>query len=99
MLQLVAGRSQTCASAGEKAYYVCADGENPCGRFFEDKDAATEITADIGTWKVISAGYVFGEWIAEVPAPVAPDEPTTPNEPDEPNKPNEPTAPTPIRPG
>lgn len=70
VLQLVAGHSQTCTKPGEKAYYVCADGENPCGRFFEDKDATTEITADIDTWKVIPAGHVFGEWIAEVPASV-----------------------------
>lgn len=69
-LQVVAGHSKTCTVDGAKTYYVCSNGDNPCGRFFEDGEGTTEITVDIDTWKVISAGHTFGEWIDEVAATV-----------------------------
>lgn len=69
-LQVVAGHSKTCTVDGARTYYVCSNGDNPCGRFFEDSEGTIEITVDIDTWKVIPAGHTFGEWIDEVAATV-----------------------------
>lgn len=65
-LQLVLGQSKTCYANGRKTYYVCSNGVNPCGHYFEDSEGTIEITENIDTWKVIPAGHEFGEWVGEV---------------------------------
>lgn len=67
-LKMIVGHSNTCNTVGEKTYYVCSEGEYPCGRYFADNAGATEITENIETWKVIPAGHFFGDWIDEVSA-------------------------------
>lgn len=69
-LNLVAGHSNACYLDGAKTYYVCSEGDYPCGRYFEDSEGNTEITENIETWKIIPAGHFFGNWIDEVPATV-----------------------------
>lgn len=68
-LSKVDGYDATCTTDGAKTYYVCSLGENPCGKYFEDEDGKTEITASrFNAWKTISASHTFGDWIDEVPA-------------------------------
>lgn len=69
-LKMVAGHAKACYNDGVKTYWICLEGDHPCGKCFEDSAGSTEITEDLATWKVIPAGHTFGEWIAEVPATV-----------------------------
>lgn len=63
-LKFIQGTPASCTKEGTKAYYVCSEGANPCGKYFEDKDATTEIPASrLDLWKVISVTHNFGEWV------------------------------------
>lgn len=68
-LSKVAGYAETCTADGARTYWVCAGGEHPCNKYFEDADGETEITASrLNAYKTIPAHHTFGEWIDEVPA-------------------------------
>lgn len=70
-LNKVDGFAETCTKDGAKTYYVCSNGDHPCGKYFEDAEAKTEITASqLNAWKTITAHHTFGEWIDEIPATV-----------------------------
>lgn len=63
-LKFIPGTPASCTKEGTKAYYVCSEGANPCGKYFEDKDATTEIPASrLDSWKVISVTHNFDEWV------------------------------------
>jgi len=50
--------AETCTTSGTKEYYTCS----VCGKHFEDKNAAKEIS-DFETWVVIPAtGHTYSEW-------------------------------------
>ena len=49
-----------CETEGNIEYWICSEGENPCGRYFADEDAAKELNAeDLVT---PATGHSYGEW-------------------------------------
>lgn len=56
----VEAREATCTEDGNITYWVCDQGENPCGKYFSDAAGSSEINkADI---TVAAIGHDWGEW-------------------------------------
>ncbi len=49
-----------CETAGNIRYWICDQGENPCGRYFADEDAQVELNAE--ELVIPPAGHLYGEW-------------------------------------
>jgi hypothetical protein len=50
----------TCTATGNSAYWVCDQGDKPCGKYFSDAEGKTEITKD--SWVIKALGHKWGEW-------------------------------------
>ena len=63
----VKAKKATCTEDGNTAYWVCDQGENPCGKFFSDAEGTTEIEKD--SWIIPATGHEWGEvtytWAAD----------------------------------
>ena len=61
----------TCAAAGNIEYYVCADSEYACGKYFADAEGTQELTAEDVIVPIDADAHAWGEWNEIAPA-VAP---------------------------
>lgn len=50
----------TCTEDGNIAYWVCENGDNPCGKIFSDKDGENEISEDETV--DFAKNHSWGEW-------------------------------------
>ena len=58
-LTKVEAKDATCTEPGNIKYWTCAEGENPCKRFFADAEGKTEINEE--DTKVKATGHDWGE--------------------------------------
>ncbi len=58
----------TCTEAGNKLYYICDQGDHPCGNIFEQADGSQMTTIDKVT--LPATGHDWGNWTVETPATV-----------------------------
>ena len=55
-----APKRATCTEDGTIAYWVCEEGDNPCGKLFSDKNGENEISEDETVDP--ARGHSWGEW-------------------------------------
>ena len=55
-----APKAPTCTEDGNIAYWTCSEGDNPCGKYFSDKNGEDEIFLD----EMVNpaTGHDWGEW-------------------------------------
>ena len=59
-LTATGAKNATCTEAGNRAYWTCDQGENPCGRYFSDANGTKEIEKD--SWIIPALGHNWGPW-------------------------------------
>ncbi|MBQ6316586.1 MAG: Ig-like domain-containing protein, partial [Oscillospiraceae bacterium] len=59
-LTYVEAKAAICTEDGNIAYWVCSQGENPCGRYFSDAEGIHEIAKEETV--IPALGHDWGEW-------------------------------------